>query len=486
MSSFRIGHNPQQYLQTAMKHLLALLVVFTSLPFAAHGQTVSEESLNDVLARVGSKVVTCQEFLNRVEMMPWQGKEEIALHDSVKEKALKSLVAEKLLALEAEELGVGTDERTRAMASALDRALARDELFKEEVSSRVTIPPSLLEKGMRQFARQYVVMGYGFPDEQSARSFAASCMDSAATAAAIRSLPKNVSVTDTMHVSYCDISAAYEAAIHAVDSTGITAPAYSEEEGWAVFRVFGWQTNPYWASHSAADCRSAVEKRTRVRLERRQADIYAREFSRNRTMHIDSTLFRALADTVIQYVLADTVSPRHKLSDDIDDLREAFADRLNRQFASAGKKHWTLEELLESLRFYPGPFPITKSKRAIAYALNQMIMTAVQGEMFSAEAMRRGMHKRPAVKADAASWQDSWKAGAMMQRSPDIEKHVTDLARRYGVQIFRDKLKAIPIAPFSMVTKRLLGFGGTMFAVPTILPTWNWKEVQVPQQEVAP
>lgn len=55
-----------------------------------------------------------------------------------------------------------------------------------------------------------------------------------------------------------------------------------------------------------------------------------------------------------------------------------------------------------------------------------------------------------------------------------LEKLTADLAEKYNVQIYEDKLREVNVIPINMVAYKLLGFGGKITAVPIIPPFNNW------------
>lgn len=64
-----------------------------------------------------------------------------------------------------------------------------------------------------------------------------------------------------------------------------------------------------------------------------------------------------------------------------------------------------------------------------------------------------------------------------------VESVVSGLAQREGVRLHLDRLSRLQITPTNMITRRYLGFGGVVTAVPTILPVWKWKGEQ---EEILP
>jgi hypothetical protein len=83
----------------------------------------------DTLAMVGNDPVTARQFITRYELMPWHGKENLALVDSTKADFVRSLIAEKLLSFEATSLGIGEDSSSKEYTHQLESMLVRDELY---------------------------------------------------------------------------------------------------------------------------------------------------------------------------------------------------------------------------------------------------------------------------------------------------------------------------------------------------------------------
>jgi len=61
--------------------------------------------------------------------------------------------------------------------------------------------------------------------------------------------------------------------------------------------------------------------------------------------------------------------------------------------------------------------------------------------------------------------------GAIQRR---LNGFVASSASRYGVKLRYDRLAKTDIPPVNMVTKRMLGFGGSILAVPSLYPLWLW------------
>lgn len=73
-------------------------------------------------------------------------------------------------------------------------------------------------------------------------------------------------------------------------------------------------------------------------------------------------------------------------------------------------------------------------------------------------------------------------SGSAMGYGPFAEKeesilneHVARAALRFHVKMYYNRLRHIEISPTNIVTRRFIGFGGTMLAVPNLPPLWEWR-----------
>ena len=61
-----------------------------------------------------------------------------------------------------------------------------------------------------------------------------------------------------------------------------------------------------------------------------------------------------------------------------------------------------------------------------------------------------------------------------------VKNAVSDLAQKAGVRVDVERLRALKVNESNMVTRRYIGFGGVITAVPSIAPLWEWKDPERP------
>ncbi len=106
----------------------------------------------DTLAWVGPDAITLRDLRQRLELMPFAGRSGGRDADTVKALALEALIAEKLLAREADarQLGEqGASAPLPRMRAALESALLRDALYRREIAGRAQAAPAQIDSLLR-------------------------------------------------------------------------------------------------------------------------------------------------------------------------------------------------------------------------------------------------------------------------------------------------------------------------------------------------
>ena len=87
--------------------------------------------------------------------------------------------------------------------------------------------------------------------------------------------------------------------------------------------------------------------------------------------------------------------------------------------------------------------------------------------------------------ADSLRWETRTSALAAKRQS-SLDAYIASTARKYGVKFYYEKLPSVEIQPSNMVTRRRLGFGGTIAAYPLLYPNYRWVKSMKESQPVLP
>ncbi len=102
------------------------------------------------VARVHDDIISAEEFRWRFEMTIWPGKHKKGYLNTVKQRFLYGMIAEKLLAMEAVEKGIEIDPVYQRQIDRLERMYARDALYRDIVKQKVTESTPQLRQEIEQ------------------------------------------------------------------------------------------------------------------------------------------------------------------------------------------------------------------------------------------------------------------------------------------------------------------------------------------------
>ena len=125
--------------------------------FLLQTENFSQSFNQPYVARVGSKVITDSEFLERYEFTPGFRRHVKQMDDSNKLEFLFTLIAEKLFALEAKNLKLDTTDVLQFSRKAFERMFVRDKLFQEEIRNKISVTDKeLIEATVKNNSKLYV------------------------------------------------------------------------------------------------------------------------------------------------------------------------------------------------------------------------------------------------------------------------------------------------------------------------------------------
>ena len=85
------------------------------------------------------------------------------------------------------------------------------------------------------------------------------------------------------------------------------------------------------------------------------------------------------------------------------------------------------------------------------------------------------------------SLKEEVKGGLLSDKINDRwDSFVASAAKNYSVTLYYDRLKRLQISPVNVVTKRMIGFGGTMPASPGLMPVYRWVDKAAGVRQVYP
>lgn len=385
----------------------------------------------DTLATVGTSVITARDFLERFELMPWPGKDRRQDHDSAKVRALRSLVAERLLAQEAAVRGIGRDSLARRRVSGLEQVMVRDELFKREVVARVQITDKEMSVGMKRYPRELRLLYLRSPSRETALAL----RDSVGKKGVLDSLLHRISRrlltrVDTLTLAYGSADWVLEDTAYALsERRRLSGVLQSDLYGWGVAAFLSDHIYAEAANKSIPDRLRAVQNIVRTRQQLRRARLYSGSVLSPQRAEADAEMFERMA-SVLHAIMTASQQERASRAGfrlgaaDLDTLEQRLGTDADRILVNVAGGDLTARDVIEEMRFHDFSFSRLEPE-PFRDRLNAIIKDMVAAKLLAREGYRLRLNNTEAVRHDVSVWEDHWSASALIGEMQE-EVHVTD------------------------------------------------------------
>jgi hypothetical protein len=362
-------------------------------------------------------VIQARDLLERLELMPWPGKDRPGQADSVKVRALQSMVAERLLALEADARGLGHDSASLLRTSMLEKMMVRDELYRREILPGASPTKAEIREGLRRYAYSPTVIIFTARSREGAMSIHGKIkrlsIDSALQVIPLLLLER----TDTLSFNFGDVETSLEDAAYGIGAVGrVASPVLIPRLGWGVVGLLRKWPNEKYLGQSTPDRTRAVENIIKQRKERELAAKFSGKILATKRAEADSLLFERLAGASLRILRGDSLNLRKQgvfnLGIIADTLERELAADMARELVMMDGPGLTLQEVVEGFRTRPVGYP-TLDDEDFRNRLNSAIRDLVGAEYLAREGMRRGLQHSTKVRHDVATWADYWSSREM-------------------------------------------------------------------------
>lgn len=432
-----------------MKKSVILLFVLTGTSYSFAQIALPSTGLpKDTVASIGSRIITAKDFLERFELMPWMKKDQKARIEFTKLEFLYSLVAEKLLALEAATQNLGSDSSTVDFQNNLERILVRDELYKQTVQPKIVITDKELREGLSRFPFEIESEVLGILNKKEGELLFKKISQSKNKKATYNYFRDSLFVPiDTITVNFGSHMKIIEDAVYRIGKDTVSNPVEIPEYGLVMFRLLKKYSNIQNANFSLPD------RTTKVRsiIQRRKEDSVAtKTFADLTSPHRAEArpeVFYAIADSVVEMLKSDSANYASKgnfmfPSSAVASLMEKFSDRKNEFFIISQSGNMTVGEVLIGLGNNNIVFPSLKPEH-VQVVLNNNIKTVIQNELIAREGFKKNIQQSENVRHDLSTWIDNRKSWLLMRaiidtitiNSDEIEEEYQKNPEVYGATV---------------------------------------------------
>jgi parvulin-like peptidyl-prolyl isomerase len=444
-----------------------VFVLFLSVPLLG-------QKANKKIASFGNDILSQEEFRHRFELTPRLGDSSFDI-DSLKKEFLASLLAEKLWAKEAEELGFDTLEVINYALKPIEKLYIKDALYKIEISDKIKLKN---EEIIRANARKSITLKVQIlnsTDSVEIFSLHTSLLSGAKFDSLLSLRPESESQKEPVEIKFGQlVEQSIEDEIYSL-KPGIFSLPLQTENGWFIFFLID-------------KTKSSTEDKTKVEdiLTERKARIigtkYLRNFFKGVTIYTDRELFSLLLKNVQSEIKRKSKIKDIKQSGDVcldeSDITKFVAlfgkEKLDLPFVKLNDSPVPFREFIYTLAF-DGLCVKDTSDEAISYRLDQNVRKFIQTELLVREGKKRGLHNNPEVRSLMEMWRTNYTSQLLRNRYVDSvfiseEEYKSEINKQTGkrvliniTELLTDDLNLIDFALKEIqIGKELAKFSATL------------------------
>ena len=425
--------------------LTSTLILNCGLLFAQ-----SDES---AVAQIGNEKITAEEFKLRYELTPY-----IPLHrnidpDSIKYDFLYSLIAEKLWARDAEDLGFTNTEKFNSIFEPLEEMFARDALFKIEVEDKVFLSANDINSAIIKSQSKLSTQIISSKDSTSMWDFYKKLNQNINYDSLLLTLPNFTNnLVDIALGTLKDEE--IEDSLYTLPIDGFTSPIRSEV-GWVIFVI----KNKVFTPIDLGD-QQAIDNMKKVirnrRIEKRYEE-YLNELLSGIMINIEPKSFKSIYLT-IRDVLKNksnsfNTSSYFELSElDFNKINSLLGpEKLKSALFSLPNKEVNVKNFLNNLSF--NGFHVTQlDSLIILQKLSQKVKRFIEEQMITEEAYRQGFQFNPQVRNDLKIWQENYLAQLYFNNNLDsiiisdkevYNYYIDELVNKSNIRLINIRLVSI-------------------------------------------
>jgi parvulin-like peptidyl-prolyl isomerase len=423
-----------------MKRALLVLAVMWCSVLAPAQTAVPESRGPAVIARVGKDFVTEEEFMQRFELLPGFGRHRKQHLETAKFELLYSIIAEKLLAQQAERWGAAENGAVRGEIDEMTKLLSRDELYREEILRNVSVSPSEVKAGV-QNATVERMLKYIYVEKKSDAQFLRSQMKNARDFESLQIDSSYQAAVDTVTLVWGDGDPRIEEAAYTLRK-GEVSPVVAAGDGYYIFTLVASRTNDFYMNMASDVLKERVTTQLRRRKERERLDSFIAEFLKGKSAYALPRPMQLLSDALrAAYNDGDRDSLMFLVPSRADAIRKHLGAELTDTIAVAGQTVFSIDDILT--RLVDRTFTVPRERiSTVPPRLNTEVKTIVQQELLAQEALRRKLDRVPDVQRGLAMWKSYYLASSVKDSIRSSVK-VSD-AEVWAVMKYRDTSVVIP------------------------------------------
>ncbi|WKZ69993.1 MAG: peptidylprolyl isomerase [Melioribacteraceae bacterium] len=401
----------------------SFLVSFVLLTIIASGQTNQ-----DFVAKIGDEFITTDHFKIRYEFTPHVGRH---IGSAKKEFAI-TLIAEKMWAEKARELGYDTNPAIASTLSALKKMFIRDKLYRDEILANVIINDQELADAVNKHLSKLQVQYLRSTSKSEIDNLHYLLSSGYSFDLLLVDRPEVNDPQNNALLSYTDMNQFVVDSLYKLNVGEFTKPI-SVGTDWFVFQV-NEKTTQFFPN---AEGRNSVINSAREKLKDDKVALLYKDFMQKmfvgKDVKVNRDLFRFVARQ-----FSEVLKAKPNLYDTLFiDSNDAYyitlnapKDTLDLPFIEIGDSKISVGDFILELAFH-GFETISYEIPIVEKNLNSKIRQFIEYEVLAQEGIKRGYADLPEVQSDINMWEDYYLSYFYKKSVRDSITYTTEELREF-------------------------------------------------------
>ena len=413
----------------------------------------SESPEENVLARVGPRVITELDFRSRAELSIRPG------NIKTTRAVLNNLIAEKLFALESDDSELKKNEVFQAYIQGIREQAMREQLYNEIAVKPVRLDNTEIDSAYRLSQRTYDLEFFTINNSKITQDINERLMTHQNTPAQIFESLKSRADFGNQTVKWRDpendnIHRSLYSKPH--NPGEVIGPVRTADKQWIIMRVTNVKIQPVIGPEDTAlRLKEVREKLTDLRAKAAWQQ-YKDRLMRGKEVHFDKKVFETVVNWYIETQKNKEMEQQKDLVDSqlVQSPPASLNQILDQTFFHLDGKAWTVGDFKQAIMSHPLVYRQQPADERFAERFKTAVADLLVDHFLNQEAYRRGLDKNPEVRKQGELWSDCYlakdhvtnylkeiKVGELQKKdytykgTRAIDEYLGELSRKYGHKI---------------------------------------------------
>jgi len=412
----------RHYQQMRWKYLFGYMLIVLNLFLTSCGKIKKQEEKDKIiLAQIGDVTISLDEFINRAELTirPRYCRGDNNVHKKI---ILNSLIAEKMLAMEAgENNALVQNKQFQLYMQGRQEQIMREQLLNEEVFQKVKLDESEIQTQYDIAGRTYNIQYFNIPDDNLASRLSENLINQEGFFEGLhQELWPEENLAEKKVAWHSKENPRIHDALFSKKLTkgSVIEPVRISANNYIIMKVIGWTDELAISDNMKSERLEAVKHKLMMEKANQDYIKYVASIMAGKKLEFNPQVLEQIVQIVKPFYMLrpdekkelfkNATFNRSNENPDLNLLAESITDILEEPFFTIDGESWTVTKFMEELQRHPLLFRskiITEDNFVDQYKL--AIVDLVRDHYLTEEAYKRGMQDTEAVKRNRQMWHDA-------------------------------------------------------------------------------